>query len=161
VWLYFEIQMGKISADQYSRYLDDLFPGRFHMYRGVKGEPRQVGVPVTEDMKLGWSDAILEVMVGQSLWYAADFVTSQTGDLTLEMSEKLVKEKLEDQINRWTCKIKLPTDPFGKVKRTFGAKDGGMDDLCSCLAAVLLQMKNRLKDQTYRNWCSANNIQRI
>lgn len=162
IWVYYETQMGNIQADMYSAWLTGIYREKLHFYRGVKGHPEQIGVPVTEDRKAAWMDAILEVMTGQSLWYAADFVTSGIGDLGMEDCVKLVKEQFEDQCHRATCDIKIPPDPFGKAKIRFGAKEGGKkDDVLTCVEAAICEMKRRLVDQTYRRWCAANNIQRL
>lgn len=162
VWLYWEVQMGSIQSDQYTAWLMGLYPGRFYPYRGVQSHPEQVGVPVNEARKMAWADSILEVMTGQNLSYAADFVTSRIGDLSMEDSIKLVKDQLEDQMHRETVEIRIPPDPFGKVKMVYGAKQGGKkDDLLTCIKGCLCEMRRRLVDPVYRRWCISQGIQRI
>jgi hypothetical protein len=161
VWLYWEIQMGHIQADQYTAFIKGLHPGKIFPYHGVKGKPNQIGVPVNEDRKMAWSDAILEVMTCQSLWYASDFITSDIGDLTTEESVMLVKGEFEDQCHRETCDIKIPVDVFGRPKKVFGAKQGGKkDDILTAVKGTVYEMKQRLQDHAYSLFCAAHSIQR-
>lgn len=159
VWLYYEAQSDGVHADQYGAYCRDKWPGKFQVYHGVQKNPNQVGVSVSEATKMAWTDALMEVMVGQSLWYASEFATSRVGDLTMDDCVRDIKAKIEDQWNRFTCDLKIPLDPWGKVKRTFGAKQGGQcDDVISCIAGCILQMKKRLTEHTYRLWCRTNKV---
>lgn len=162
VWAYFELQSSCIPADQYSDFCNRLYPGKFVMFRGMQGDPNQIGVPVTDDIKMSWTEALMEVMVGQSLWFAADMCTSAVGDLSEEDAADLMKAKLLEQMSRYAVEVRAPPDPFGKVKVFFGAKAGGKcDDVVTCLAGVILQMKKRLISKEYRQWCIAHNVQYI
>lgn len=159
VYLYFESNMSNISATYWTDYIEKRWPSKFHFVRAVKRDVNQIGVVTDEKSKEEWTLALQEVMSCCSLFYAKEFVTSQVDGKDLKESQKLVCAKFEDQCNRYCRDVKIPVDPFGKLKVSYGAKNGGMlDDLVTCCAAVVLQIKKRLTDVRYAQWRAANQI---
>lgn len=153
VWLYFEVVSDRISAQIWCTFLETWFPGRFYFKRAVKNSPMQVGIVTTNDEKQAWSVSMRELLCVDALHYTRDIVCSS------DVSK--LKAMLEDQLSRW-CKITQPAKSiFDEPKVTYGAKMGGLKDDLACAFGILVrQVRARMVDQEFLQYCVSNGIVR-
>ncbi len=109
-----------------------------------KGRP---GVLTTDVEKLNYTAAVQNNLQNRTLYWARDMVGAH---LDVDMSA------LVDQMNAWKRHVKLPANPYGKLKIFMDGKEGGAkkDDLFIAMAIATHVSRQTLMNPVFTTWAN-------